>query len=307
DQHTELMDHQHLGLTQIQRETGTGALFDTLAVFENYPFDPAALDRTVDGVRVSGFSGAEATHYPLSLIAYPGERIRLRVGHRPEFVDRAAAEAAAARLTRVLEAVAADPDQRVAAVDALAADERERVLERWNDTAYDVRPDTLPRLFEARAAAVRDHPAVVFEGTEVSYADLNARANRLARHLIAQGVGPERTVALAVPRSVELIVALLAVTKTGAAYLPVDPDHPRDRTSYVLSQARPALVLTTAAAAGGLPTTDAPVLVLDAPEQAAALADHADTDVQDAERTAPLTQDHPAYVIYTSGSTGRPK
>ncbi len=311
DQQTGLIEHQHLGLTDIQRGAGLGALFDTLAVFENYPLDADALERTVGGVRVSGFTGRDATHYPLSLVAYPGERIKLRFGYRPDLLNEAAVRAVADRLARIFEVMAADPEQGTGRIDLLDAAERERVLVEWNDTAHEVAPATLPDLFQARAAQAPERIAVVFEDERLSYRELNARANRLARLLIAHGAGPERTVALAVPRSVELIVSLLAVLKTGAAYVPVDPDHPADRIAYVLQQSRPALLLTTAAVEAAVRAvgTDGTVetLVLDTPEALAAQAALPGGDVTDAERTAPLSVAHPAYVIFTSGSTGRPK
>ena len=259
EQQTDLMDHHHLGLTEIQRLAGHRALFDTLAVFENYPFDSGDLNKSVDGVRVSGFTGRDATHYPLSLIAYPGERMVLRVGHRPDLVDRTSAESLVARLVRIFEAVAADPQRSVASLDVLTDRERELVLSEWNDTRHPTRGRheaggaTLPQLFEERAAQMPDRTAVVFEGQSLTYAELNSRANRLARHLIEQGAGPEQFVALAVPRSLDLIISLLAVEKAGAAYLPLDPDHPAERITYVIEESRPRLLLTNGATAETLP------------------------------------------------------
>ncbi|MBY8883145.1 non-ribosomal peptide synthetase, partial [Actinacidiphila acidipaludis] len=307
DQQSGLIEHQHLGLTDIQRQAGLGALFDTLAVFENYPLDPGALDRSTGGVRVSGFTGRDATHYPLSLIAYPGERIRLRFGYRPDVLDEDAVQALAGRLVRVFEAIAADPDRRTGRIDVLGAAERDRVLVEWNTTTHDVAPATLPALFEAWAGRAPERTAVVVGDERLPYGELNARANRLARLLIARGAGPEGFVALAVPRSAELIVALLAVLKTGAAYVPVDPDYPAERIGYILGQSRPALLLTTAATAAVLDGHGVDTLVLDTPDGVAAQAAHTDGDVTDAERRTPLSAAHPAYVIYTSGSTGRPK
>ncbi|WEO94731.1 amino acid adenylation domain-containing protein [Streptomyces sp. FXJ1.172] len=309
DTQADLMEHQHLGLAQIQRQAGGGPLFDTLAVFENYPLDPAALDREMDGVRVSGFTGQDATHYPLSLIAYPGTRIRLRVGYRPDVLEPDTVATLTGRFQRILAAVAADPDRRTGSVDTLTPRERQQVLTDFNDTAHPVPGGTLPELFEQRAARTPDRTALLFEDESLSYGELNARANRLARLMTEKGVGPESAVALAVPRSAEMVVAVLAVIKAGAAYLPVDPDYPADRIAHVLGDAAPGLLVTTGRAADAVvPHADrVPTLVLDAPETVRALAAHRTDDVRDDERTTPLRASHPAYVIYTSGSTGRPK
>jgi non-ribosomal peptide synthetase component F len=165
---------------------------------------------------------------------------------------------------------------------------------------------TLPELLEAQAARTPEALAVTFAGTQVSYAGLNARANRLARHLVSLGAGPERLVAVAMPRSPEMIVAVLAVLKAGAAYVPLDPAYPADRIAFMLADACPVAVLTTVLAGRDLPGGTTKV-ALDDPATAAAVSDLADGDLADDERLAALMPAHPAYVIYTSGSTGHPK
>ncbi|MFE7404365.1 amino acid adenylation domain-containing protein, partial [Streptomyces sp. NPDC057557] len=165
----------------------------------------------------------------------------------------------------------------------LAAEERHELLVVRNDTACPAPVVGLPSLFEAWVRATPQAPAVVFEDTALTYHELNRRANRLAHSLIARGAGPEQVVALRLPRSPELVVAVLAVLKTGAAYLPIDPDYPAARIAYMLEDARPAVVLDDLAA------------VTPAEEQ----PEH--------DPTVAVDTRHPAYVIYTSGSTGRPK
>jgi amino acid adenylation domain-containing protein len=163
-------------------------------------------------------------------------------------------------------------------------------------------------LFAGHAARAPQAPSLVTDDETVSYGVLNARANQLARHLIGRGAGPEEIVALALPRSVEMITAILAVLKTGAAYLPVDPEYPADRISHMLNDARPLLTLTTSQVAATLPEQPAQArLITDSAATRAAVAAEASRDVTDADRNAPLHRLHPAYVIYTSGSTGRPK
>ena len=141
----------------------------------------------------------------------------------------------------------------VGEIDVLPESERTRVLAQWNDTARAVAPATLAGLFEAQVARTPDQPAILFDSGALSYADLEVRANRLAHALIARGAGPEQIVALALPRSAEILIAQLAVVKAGAAFLPVDPAYPAERISFMLADARPVLIVTLAAIAPDLP------------------------------------------------------
>ncbi|MFD3586804.1 non-ribosomal peptide synthase/polyketide synthase [Streptomyces sp. NPDC058683] len=213
----------------------------------------------------------------------PAEGIVGRVEYSTDLFDPATVEALVARWLRLLASVVAEPDRPLSRIDVLTAEERHELLVVRNDTACPAPDAGLPALFEAQVRATPEAPAVVFEDTVLTYRELNRRANRLAHALIARGVGPEQVVALRLPRSAELVVAVVAVLKTGAAYLPVDPDYPAARIAYMLEDARPTVVLDDLAAVtpdGDLPEHD-PAVAVDAR--------------------------HPAYVIYTSGSTGRPK
>ncbi len=208
----------------------------------------------------------------------------------------------AARLVRMLTAVVADPSVTIGDVELLDSVESTEVIERWNDTAHPVDPAaTLVSMFAAQLARTPDAPAVTFEGTSLSYAEFAARVNRLARHLIALGVGPDSMVALGMRRSIDLVVGMYAVSVAGGAYVPLDPDHPADRTRYVLDTARPVCVLTTSRDGFDAGATQA--IEIDV----VSLADYSDEPVTDAERRAPLRPSNTAYVIFTSGSTGRPK
>ncbi|WP_329582824.1 non-ribosomal peptide synthetase [Streptomyces sp. NBC_01361] len=284
-----LIEHRHLSLTEVQAAAGTGELFDTVVVFENYPLDPAVLRTESRGLRLAGFEVGDATHYPLSLLAIPGDTIRFRLDHRGDVVDEAGARRLLGRLDALLSDIAEHgADLPVGRFDLLASDERRLVLEEFNASGAPAPERTLAALFEEQAARTPGVTALAVGDESLTYAELNARANRLARRLVEQGAGPEETVALRLPRSLDLYVALLAVLKTGAAYLPVDVAYPAERIAFMMDDARPAVVLT-------------------GEESGQDLLAYADTDLTDAERTTPLLPHHPAYVIYTSGSTGTPK
>jgi amino acid adenylation domain-containing protein len=205
-------------------------------------------------------------------------------------------------LRQVLEAMAADERRRVEALPLLSEAERRQVVEEWNATAAEYPSDLcIHELFEARAEQAPGAVAVVFGGASLTYAQLNARANRLAHHLRGLDVGPDARVALCLERSVEMVVGLLAVLKAGGAYVPIDPGYPADRLRYMLADSAPAVLLTQAALAGLFGEAETPVIALDA--EAFAWADESEANPD----RAGVTPDHLAYVIYTSGSTGRPK
>ncbi|MET9671528.1 amino acid adenylation domain-containing protein [Streptomyces sp. NPDC006482] len=305
DQQSRMSAHPYTGLAGIQRRAGHTELFDTVTVLENFPGE---LDAAGGRLRATGVENRWATYYPVTLITYPGKRLRLRIGFHASRYERALAERLGERLAMLLEAITEDPARPVGAVPLLLAAEREQVLSRWNDTDHPVPRADVAEQFQDRAARHPDAVAVVSGAGELDYAGLNARANRLARRLVAAGVGPEDFVVVALPRTADLVVALLAVLKSGAAYLPLDPDYPADRVAYMLSDAAPVLALTTDDTSASLPGEDTlPRLFLDRPETAAELAALPATDLADAELVCRVSPATAAYVIYTSGSTGRPK
>ncbi|MEU5348273.1 amino acid adenylation domain-containing protein, partial [Streptomyces sp. NPDC020766] len=228
------------------------------------------------------------------------------ITYATDLFDPASAEAIVRRFLMVLETVTADPSLPVSRIDVLDTAERERILSGWNDTTHEVPQATLVELFEAQVTRTPDATAVVFDGTEVTYAELNARVNRLARVLVDRGARAEARVAVMMDRSADLVVALLAVVKTGAAYVPIDPAYPADRITYMLNDAQ-ATVLVTHQAVTGAADDGVTRIVTDAPDTTAALSTMAGADLTHHERGAALLPAHPAYVIYTSGSTGRPK
>ncbi|MGQ5693007.1 non-ribosomal peptide synthase/polyketide synthase, partial [Rhodococcus erythropolis] len=206
------------------------------------------------------------------------------------------------RLVRTFRAVTADPTVAVGDVDILVDGER-NLLSRFSAGQIDRGVDsTLSAWFDDAAARFGDRTAVRFGGESLSYAELSVRSNRLARRLIAQGCGPESLVAVALPRSADLVVALLAVVKSGAGYLPVDPSYPADRVEFMLADAAPVAAISWSGRELVLPA-GLPVVDIDAVD----VSEFEGSVVTDADRVAPLRSSNVAYVIYTSGSTGRPK
>ncbi len=212
------------------------------------------------------------------------------VEYATDLFDAAGVELLLDRWQRLLRHLVAAPDTPVGRVDVLTQGERNDVLRAWNDTAHPLPDTTVSELVAVRNGT---DVAVVFEGAELTYAELNAWANRLAHRLIANGTRPGDVVAVSLPRSLELVVALLAVLRAGAAYLPVDAGYPAERIAYMLADARPVANLDDPAAVRDARDADAPTPSLDqALDQAPEVG---------------IRPGHPAYVIYTSGSTGRPK
>ncbi len=226
------------------------------------------------------------------------------VTYATDLFDELRVAAFAEQLLRILRAVAADASVAVGDIEIVDEFERELVVSRWNSLGDDVAPAdvTLVDMFEARVAAAPGDIAVRFGHEALTYAEFASRARRLARHLISVGVGPESLVAVALPRSLDLVVALVAVLEAGGGYLPVDPNYPADRIEFMLTDAAPAAVLTLSGTGVDVPTA-VPVVELDTVD----LSGVDDAPIRDEERTAPLDATNLAYVIYTSGSTGRPK
>ncbi|WIX76044.1 non-ribosomal peptide synthase/polyketide synthase [Amycolatopsis carbonis] len=298
EEQSALLPHQHVGLADIQREAGLGELFDTLVVFESYP---GAEDDPDDGLQATIVDHRDSTHYPLTWAVEPAERLRLTAEYRADLFTDEDAERLLSGMELLLGAMASEVDCPAGTVEVLPAALSRRILHEWNDDVLAVEPSTVAGLFEAQVRRSPDAVAVV-GGAKWTYAELNARANRLARALVQRGAGPETLVALALPRSADVLLAILAVHKAGAGYLPLDPDYPAERLAAMLADARPVLLVTVEEVRGVLPEFGDTVLLPDL-----LAAEVSEADLTDADRLRPLRPGNPAYVIYTSGSTGTPK
>ncbi|MFE7044539.1 amino acid adenylation domain-containing protein, partial [Streptomyces atratus] len=301
----QLLEHEHAPLVVAQRASGVTGDTPLFTSFLNYRHNvgqdaETSWDAAMEGTRL--LFARELSNYPLALLVDDnGDKIGLSVDAIAP-IDSAAvaalARTAVAHLVAALEsALDGGPDLPLSAIRVLGEDERRLVVEEWNDTDAGLVSGTLPELFEAQVSRAPEAVAVVFEGESVSYGELDLRADRLARCLIARGVGAESVVGVCLERGVEMVVALLGVVKAGAAYLPVDPEYPAERIAYVLGAAGATSVVTSGVLGALLPEGVARVCV-DALEPAG---------LDDGPLGVEVRPESPAYVIFTSGSTGRPK
>ncbi|MEU7688850.1 AMP-binding protein, partial [Streptomyces spectabilis] len=304
----DLLVHEHAPLTLAQQAADLAAetpLFTSLLNYRHNDRPREEMGLDLGGVDI--VYTRERTNYPLTVsVDDTGEGFGLTVQAAAPIAAQAVCglvSAAAEGIVTALEDEAASLVlHRIPVLDEV---ERDRLVRGWNDTDRSVPQVSLTELLAAQAARTPDATAVVFEGVEWSYAELDARANRLARLLISRGVVAESLVAVCMERSADLVVALLAVLKAGGAYVPVDPEYPAERIAYVLEDAKPALVLTSRATEGVVPEgAGVPArVVVDGAEVLAQL----ETLSAEPVRSVEVSPSQVAYVIYTSGSTGRPK
>jgi amino acid adenylation domain-containing protein len=305
----EVVIHQRYRGEDLHRDLGLRGNVGTFfaPIINIMPFD---CDLRFAGYRATQ-RNLSAGFIDLSFIARgrkDGSGLRIDFDAHPEVCSTDDLAAHQQRFLSLLEAIAvADPDQPISRIDLLTPEERHRLLVEHNDTAGPIPAVSLPVLFQTQVHATPEAVAVVCGDVTLTYEQLNARANRLAHALIAKGVGPEQIVALALPRSANMIVAVLAVLKAGAAYLPLDSDYPAERITFMLTDTTPALLLTTTTVNRVPDTPGVSQLVVDEPDTVTVLDHQPDTDPTDTHRTTPLLPTHPAYLIYTSGSTGIPK
>ncbi|WP_205878058.1 non-ribosomal peptide synthase/polyketide synthase [Mycobacterium camsae] len=298
--HHDTLEHQHLALSEIHRITGHDILFDTLFVYQNFPIDIAALS-VADGLDITEMSRHDYNHYPLTVQALPGPEFGLRVEFDTDLFDTGAIDTLIRRFERILRVMTAEPGQPLSSLDLLEDGEHRRLAQCGN-LAVLSRPGpaaaSLPVLWGAQVARTPEAVAVRFQGVSMTYRELDDTANRLAQQLAATGAGPGTFVALLFARSAQAVAAILAVLKTGAAYLPIDPALPAARIAFMLDDTAPVAALTTAALAGRFDGHDLPVIDISEPAVTGPAPDSA--------LPVPAADDI-AYLIYTSGTTGVPK
>ncbi|WP_189282475.1 AMP-binding protein, partial [Streptomyces atratus] len=305
-----LLEHEHAPLAVAQRASGVAGDTPVFTSFFNYRHNSGQSAGKSRNAEITGIRTVwthDRTNYPLSVaVNDDGDTLALAVDAiapvDPEAVS-ALVRTAAENLVSALEtALDGGADVPLSSLGVLGEDERRRVLLDWNDTAADLGTALVPELFAAQVARTPDAVAVVADDETVSYAELDARANRLAHYLVGQGIGAESLVGLCLPRGIDTVVAILAAWKAGAGYLPIDPEYPAERIGFMLADSGAALTLTTEEILDDLPAGRNRFVALDG-----ALVRMQLTAASAKAPEGAVASEGLAYVIYTSGSTGRPK
>ncbi|MBY8863490.1 amino acid adenylation domain-containing protein [Nocardia sp. CA2R105] len=306
-----LMDHQHIGLAAIHRAVGLAELFDTLTVFESYPIDREALTESLDvaGMRVLDVEGTDATPYPLNLMTVPireedGDTLRVSLKFLVGHLDSQAAQTLLNRFVRLLTQLADDAQLPVSRVQYCDETEHAALLPVRGPES--VSPRTLPEILVDGARIDPSAVAITSGEFSMTYRELDAWSNRFARMLLRRGVGREVFVVLAMTRSLESVVAVWALAKTGAAFAPLDPSHPVERIEHMLDDSKAPIGVTVTETGDTLPGS-IDWLLLDDLSTIRRVMTVSDAPITDTERGGPIDIEQTAYLIYTSGSTGKPK
>jgi amino acid adenylation domain-containing protein/non-ribosomal peptide synthase protein (TIGR01720 family) len=297
--HQDIPFERLVGEMQVERKMSHSPLFQVMFVLQNVQMPPLELA----GVKLTPLASETGiAKFDLTLSIEEIEQgLKGSFAYSTDLFERASIKRMVGHFQILLEAILDQPQRRLSDLPLLTAEEKHQLLREWNETTADFPSDKCPhQLFEQQAERTPDAVALIFEDEQVSYRELNAKANRLAHHLRNLGVGPDVLVGICVERSVEMLVGVLGILKAGGAYLPLDPDYPQERLAFMLSDARIGVLLTQQKLKSSLPEHGARVVCLD-------------TDWQMIEREREsnpgpkISVANLAYVIYTSGSTGRAK
>jgi amino acid adenylation domain-containing protein/non-ribosomal peptide synthase protein (TIGR01720 family) len=304
DQQAEARQYEYCPLMKVQAwsEIPRGAsLFDTVLVFENFPVDSSLGDSIAANLKLGNFQFVERTNLPLFLKIVPGKEMLMVLTFDRRLFREETVARMLGHLNTVITGMAVGLQRKVAELSLLQESERQQVLMEWNRTEHPYPADKcVHELFAEHAAGNPGAIALEYQGQRLSYEDLDRRANQFAHYLRKLGVGQETRVAVFLERSADLVAALLGILKTGAAYVPLDPNYPAERLKYMLQDSQATAVLTRKALLAKLPVSSGVIIRID--EQ---------RDLIEAESVASLPSlacpENLAYVMYTSGSTGTPK
>ncbi|MCM0593872.1 MAG: amino acid adenylation domain-containing protein [Gloeotrichia echinulata DEX184] len=300
---SELQHYSYTPLVDIQALSevpGGIPLFESILVFENYPVDSSLMNED-NSLELSEIEGFEQTNYPLTLVAVPGDELLVKISYDTVRFESDTIGRMLGHLQTIFSAVVENPATTVGELPLLSAAERHQLLVEWNDTAIEYPTDKcIHQLFELQVEKTPDAVAVVFENQQLTYRELNQRANQLAHYLQTLGVSSGMLVGICVQRSLEMLVGLLGILKAGGAYVPLDPNYPQERLHFILEDAQLKVLLTQEQLVASLPQHQAYVVCLDT--YWTEIAHNSESNGSNT-----TTPDNIAYVIYTSGSTGQPK
>ncbi|MEG4054805.1 amino acid adenylation domain-containing protein [Microcoleus sp. Pol7_B2] len=303
DRQIEARQYEYSPLVEVQRWSEVPRrlpLFDTLVVFENYPLE-SSLQKRVQNLEIESVLSFEKTNYALTLMVVPGEELALKIGYSSNRFEDAAIARMLGHLQTLLEGMSANPERQLSELPLLSAAERQQLLVQWNDTQADYPKNaSIHELFAAQTERTPDAVAAICENEQLTYRELNAKANQIAHYLQSIGVKPEVLVGICLERSLEMLVAILGILKVGAAYVPLDPAYPQERRSFMLADAKVPVLLTQKNLLETLPEHSAKVVCIDAEWQEISRQSDRNPAVK-------VEAENLAYVLYTSGSTGTPK
>jgi amino acid adenylation domain-containing protein len=298
----ELRGHEHNSLVDVQGWSEVPRdqpLFETLLVFENYPVDPELM-RDKSSLVIEDVRFADQVDTPVAIVVIPRETFQVRALYNARRFDRETIVRLLGHLEVIIQAMVSDPDCAIGGLPLLTAAERRQVFE-WNASSTNQpQGQCVHALFEQQAERTPDEKAIAFEGTSLTYRELNQRSNQLAHRLQALGVKPDATVGLHFDRSLEMIIGLLGILKAGAAYVPLDQSYPQERLRLILTESGMSLVLTQHGPGSDLKDNGIELLAVDTDRELIA-RESRENPVSDCQA------DSLAFVLYTSGSTGRPK
>ncbi|MCA1994498.1 MAG: amino acid adenylation domain-containing protein, partial [Coleofasciculus sp. S288] len=299
----EMRQYGYSPLTEVQgwSEIPRGLpLFESIVVFENYPVD-RAIQEQKGNLKIQNFRSIEKNNYPLTVTVVQALELELRISYNCSRFDVTTISRMLGHFQTLLQGMVSNPGMSLKDLPLLTEPEKHQLLREWNDTQADYPKDAcIHQLFEAQVEKTPDAVTVVFEGQQLTYHQLNQRANQLAHHLQSLGVKAEVLVGICVERSLEMVVGLLGILKAGGAYVPLDPNYPQERLSYMLADSGVEVLLTQRSLLASLPEHQAQMVCLDTDWGAIEQQSQENLDVE-------VSSDNLAYVIYTSGSTGQPK
>ncbi|WP_414620772.1 amino acid adenylation domain-containing protein [Calothrix sp. CCY 0018] len=302
-QQNEVRQYEHTPLIEIQKWSEISArqlLFETIFNFQNYPIN-SSIQQLTDNLKIFNINSFIHPHYPLNVSVQVDRELSVEIFYDSHRFENVKIAQMLGHLKTLLLGMVANPQQRLSELPLLTEFEQHQLLREWNNTEVEYpQLQCIHELFEAQVEKTPDAVAIVFENQQLTYEELNARANQLAHYLRSLGVKPEVLVGICVERSLDMVIGLLAILKTGSAYVPLDPNYPLERLQFILEDTQASVLLTQASLLETIPQHKAQVVCLNTDWHL--IAQHSQKNL-----CSELTTDNLAYTIYTSGSTGKPK